>query len=160
MISRVIFVVAAFFLAACQSLQPLPSVGPGTKTRVGQLRYDMRSRTVLGDVVLSSLSSGDYDLEFSKGGLPVLQIQTRGDRMRATGMLARRGWSGSTKQPPAPLKPWAMLKEIIPHFDNTKETKAENSSVWSANFQRKREVLSRAKVQFSTGESMVFNFAQ
>jgi hypothetical protein len=53
-----------------------------------------------------------------------------------------------------------MLKEIIPHFDNTKETKAENPSVWSANFQRKREVLSRAKVQFSTGESMMFNFAQ
>ena len=77
MISRIIFVFAALLLVSCRSVQPLSSVGPGGKTRVGQLRYVTGSRTVVGDVILNSLPNGDFDLEFSKGGLPVLQIQIR-----------------------------------------------------------------------------------
>ena len=160
MISRIIFVFAALFLVSCQSVQPLSSVGSGGKTRVGQLRYVTGSRTVVGDVILNSLPNGDLDLEFSKGGLPVLQIQIRGDRMRATGLLARGGWSGSSLHPIAALKPWAELKQIVPHFDAAKETKAENPGAWSANFQRKQNALAGADLKFSGGKSMTFNFAQ
>jgi hypothetical protein len=160
MISRILSVFAALFLASCQSIQPLSSVGSGGKTRIGQLRYVTGSRTVVGDVVLNSLSNGDLDLEFSKGGLPVLQIQIRGDTMRATGLLARGGWSGSALRPIRPLRPWADLRQIVPHFENKNERIAENPGVWSANFQRKQNSVANADLKFSTGESMTFSFAQ
>jgi hypothetical protein len=160
MTSRFILFAVAIFLAGCQALTPLASVGPGAKTWVGQLRYDTGTRTVVGDVILSGLPNGDFDLEFSKGGLPVLQIQTRGNQMRATGLLARGGWSGSAQHPPGPLKPWAELRQIGPHFNNPNETKAENIGIWAADFRRKGAALSGVEIRFSTGESMIFSFAQ
>jgi hypothetical protein len=157
MISRFLFVCAALLLASCQSVQPLSSVGPGGKTRIGQLRYATVSGTVVGDVVLDSLPNGDLDLEFSKGGLPVLQIQIRGETMRATGLLARGGWSGSALHPIGPLRAWAQLKQIVPHFETGK--RAEKTGIWSANFRREKNSLTSADVKFSTGEAMSFSFA-
>jgi hypothetical protein len=160
MISRFLFVWAALLLASCQSVQPLSSVGPGGKTRVGQLRYMTGTRTVVGDVVLNSLPDGDLDLEFSKSGLPVLQIQIRGETMRATGLLAHGGWSGSALHPIGPLRPWAELKQVVPYFERGDQKKAEKPGTWSANFRRKEHSLASADLNFSTGESMSFSFAQ
>jgi hypothetical protein len=114
---------------------------------------------VVGDIILRTLNGGDYDLYFSKAGVTVLEFQTRGSHMAATGLLARSGWSGATAEARGPLKPWAMLREVLPYFDSNVPT-AQKPHRWSASFDRKGGVLLRADVQFSGRRSMAFSFGQ
>jgi len=159
MTSRILILLSAILLAGCQSVKELSGLGPEAKTRIGQLRYVTRNRSIVGDIVLRNLSGGDYDLSFLKGGVPVLECQTRGSRMTATGLLIRAGWSGELAHAPGPLKSWAMLRDVLPYFD-TNLPSAEKPGQWSATFERKGGTLVRADVQFSGRSSMAFAFGQ
>jgi hypothetical protein len=159
MTSRIIVAFLVATLIGCRSVNELSGLGPEAKTRIGQLRYATGERSVVGDIILRSLAAGDYDLSFSKGGVTVLQLQTRGDNMTATGLLVRGGWSGPAAHAPSPLKPWAMLKEVLPHFDSNAPS-AQQTGRWSATFQRKSGYLLRADIQFAHRRSMSFSFAQ
>lgn len=159
MTSRICILLAAILLAGCQSAKEISGLGPEAKTRIGQLRYDYGSRSIVGDIILRTLNGGDYDLYFSKGGVPVLEFQTRGPHMAATGLLAKNGWSGETDKAPGPLRPWAMLREVLPYFDSNVPS-AQEPHQWSATFERKAGVLWRADVQFSGRKSMAFSFGQ
>jgi hypothetical protein len=159
MTSRIIVALLAATLIGCRSVNELSGLGPEAKTRIGQLRYATRERSVVGDIILRSLTAGDYDLSFSKGGVTVLELQTRGDNITATGLLVSGGWSGAAARAPGPLKPWAMLKEVVPYFD-TNAPSAQKTGRWSATFQRKSGTLLRADIQFSGRRSMSFSFAQ
>jgi hypothetical protein len=159
MTSRIFILLFAFLLAGCQSAKEISGLGPEAKTRIGQLQYSYGGRSIVGDIILRSLRGGDYDLFFSKGGVTVLEFQTRGAHMAATGMLAGNGWSGETEQARGPLKPWALLREVLPYFDSDVPS-AQRPHRWSASFERRGGVLSRAEVQFSGRKSMVFTFGQ
>jgi hypothetical protein len=159
MTSRILIILSAVLLAGCQSAKEISGLGPEAKTRVGQLQYTFGSRSIVGDIILRSLAGGDYDLYFSKGGVPVLEFQTRGQHMTATGLLARNGWSGATDEAPGPLKPWAMLREVLPYFDSNVPS-AQEPHQWSAIFVRKGGDLWRADVRFSGRKSMAFSFGQ
>jgi hypothetical protein len=159
MTSRTIVVLWALALLGCQSVSELSGLGPEAKTRIGQLRYATSKNSVVGDIVLRSLTAGDYDLSFSKTGVSVLQLQTRGGNMTATGLMARGGWSGPADHAPPSLKPWAMLKEVLPYFD-TNVPSAQSSNRWFATFERQKGNLSKADVKFSRDGSMTFTFAQ
>ena len=159
MTSRIIVALLAATLIGCRSVNELSGLGPEAKTRIGQLRYATGERSVVGDIILRSLTAGDYDLSFSKGGVTVLELQTRGDNITATGLLVRGGWSGAAARAPGPLKSWAMLKEVVPYFD-TSAPSAQKTGRWSATFQRKNGTLLRADIQFSGRRSMSFSFAQ
>ncbi len=121
---------------------------PKQKPAIGQLRYSYGGHSIVGDIILRSLNGGDYDLYFSKGGVPVLEFQTRGSHMAATGLLAGKGWSGETAAARGPLRPWAMLREVLPYFDSNVPS-AQKPRRWSATFERKGGILLRADVQFS-----------
>ena len=157
--SRIIVALLAAALIGCRSVNELSGLGPEAKTRIGQLRYATGARSVVGDIILRSLAAGDYDLSFSKSAVTVLELQTRGDNMTATGLLVRGGWSGPAARAPGPLKPWAILKEVLPYFDSSVPS-AQKTGRWSANFQRKGGYLLRADIQFERGRSMSFSFAQ
>jgi hypothetical protein len=159
MTSRIIVALLATTLIGCRSVNELSGLGPEAKTRIGQLRYATGERSVVGDIILRSLTAGDYDLSFSKGGVTVLELQTRGDNITATGLLVRGGWSGAAARAPGTLKPWAMLKEVVPYFD-TNAPSAQKTGRWSATFQRKSGTLLRADIQFSRERSMSFSFAR
>ena len=159
MTSRILILLSAIMLAGCQSVKELSGLGPEAKTRIGQLRYVTRNRSIIGDIVLRNLSEGDYDLSFSKGGVPVLEFQTRGSRMTATGLLIRTGWSGELTHAPGQLRSWAMLREVLPYFD-TNVPSAQKPGRWSATFDRRGGMLLRADVQFSGRTSMGFTFGQ
>ena len=116
MTSRIFILLFAFLLAGCQSAKEISGLGPEAKTRIGQLQYSYGGRSIVGDIILRSLTGGDYDLYFSKGGITVLEFQTRGSHMAATGMLARNGWSGETEEARGPLKPWATAQGGTPLF--------------------------------------------
>jgi hypothetical protein len=159
MTSRIFTLLAAILLAGCQSAKEISGLGPEAKTRIGQLQYSYSSHSIVGDIILRSLQAGDYDLYFSKGGVQVLEFQTRGSHMAATGLLAKNGWSGRTDEAPGPLKPWATLREVLPYFDSNVPS-AEKPHRWSASFERKSGVLLRANVQFPGKKSMSFSFGQ
>jgi hypothetical protein len=160
MTSRIFVALLATALVGCRSVSELSGLGPEAKTRIGQLRYATGSqRSVVGDIVLRSLAAGDYDLSFSKSGVSVLQLQTRGANVTATGLLAGGGWSGLADRAPGPLRPWAMLKEVLVYFDSNVPS-AQKPGRWSANFQRKNGNLLRADIQFSHNRSMAFSFGQ
>jgi hypothetical protein len=159
MTSRILILLSVILLAGCQSAKELSGLGPEAKTRVGQLQYSYGGHSVVGDIILRTLKAGDYDLYFSKGGVTVLEFQTRGSHMAATGLLAKNGWSGNTDEALGPLRPWAMLREVLPYFDSNVPT-AQVPDRWSATFQRKGGMLLRAEVKFSGKKSMIFSFGQ
>ncbi|HEX7194345.1 MAG TPA: hypothetical protein VF207_05195 [Chthoniobacterales bacterium] len=159
MTSRIFAAFLAIILIGCRSVNELSGLGPEAKTRIGQLRYATGGRSVVGDIVLRNLTAGDYDLSFSKGGVTVLELQTRGPNMTATGLLAKSGWSGAADRAPGPLKPWAMLKEALVYFDSDAPS-AQKPGRWSATFQRRNGTLVRADIQFAQNRSMAFSFAQ
>ena len=156
---RILILLITILLAGCQSAKELIGLGPEAKTRVGQLQYSYGGHSIVGDIILRSLKGGDYDLYFSKGGVTILEFQTRGSHMAATGMVAKNGWSGQTSEARGPLKPWAMLSEVLPYFDSNVPS-AKMPHRWSATFQRKGADLLRADVQFSGRRSMAFSFGQ
>ncbi|MBV8376052.1 MAG: hypothetical protein JO279_03530 [Verrucomicrobia bacterium] len=159
MTSRTLVLLTALLFAGCQSAKELSGLGPEAKTRIGQLQYSYGGHSIVGDIILRSLQGGDYDLYFSKGGVQVLEFQTRGSHMAATGLLAKNGWSGPPDEAPGPLKPWATLREILPYFGSNVPS-AEKPRRWSASFERNGGVLLRANVQFSGKKSMAFSFGQ
>jgi hypothetical protein len=146
-------------LFAILSAKEMSGLGADAKTRVGQLQYTYGGHSIVGDILLRSLSGGDYDLYFSKAGITVLEFQTHGSHMAATGLLARNGWSGETNEALGALKPWAMLREVLPYFDSNVPS-AQKPHRWSASFERKGGVLLRADVHFSGRKSMAFSFGQ
>jgi hypothetical protein len=151
--------VAALAFSACQNTREFSFLGQQGKTRIGQLFYASPKRAVVGDVVMNYLATGDYDLSFAKGGVTVLQLQARGSRVRASGLLARGGFSGDIYHLPGPLRPWGELKDIIPYFDSH-ETQAQQPGRWKATLSRQAGILTRVQVLFRRGDSMTFNFAQ
>jgi hypothetical protein len=159
MTSRILILLSALWLAGCQTAKEISGLGPEAKTRVGQLQYTYGGHSVVGDIILRTLNGGDYDLYFSKAGVTVLEFQTRGSHMAATGLLARNGWSGPITEAVGPLRPWATLREVLPYFDSNVPT-AQRPHRWSATFERKGGVLWRADVQFSGRKSMAFTFGQ
>jgi hypothetical protein len=159
MTSRILFLLSLFVLAACQSVKEVSGLGPEAKTRIGQLQYVTGSRSIVGDIILRNLTGGDYDLSFSKGGVPLLEFQTRGSHMTATGLFIRTGWSGELAHAPRSLRPWATLREVLPYFD-TNVPSAQGRGRWSAKFERKGGMLLRADVEFSGRSSMSFSFGQ
>jgi hypothetical protein len=151
-------IIAALTLSSCQNVREFSFLGQQGKTKIGQLFYVTPKRSVVGDVVMNYLETGDYDLSFAKGGVTVLQLQARDSKVRASGLLARGSFTGDIYHLPGQLRPWGELKSVIPYFDS-QQVRAEESGRWKATFNRQGGLLMRVRVEFQRGDSMTFNFA-
>ena len=147
----------ALLFSACQTVNDLPGLA-NAKKHDGQMVYQTTRTSIVGDVILRTQPSGDYDLIFSKGGAEMLQLQAHDGQLVATGLLARNGWTGPVERTPSVLRPWALLKQVVPYFDST-QASAQDGKIWNATFERKGDQLVAAKVQFSRVGSMTFSFA-
>jgi hypothetical protein len=152
------FFFLALLFSGCQNVNDLPGLGADARKHDGQMVYQTTQTSIVGDVILRTRSSGDYDLVFSKGGAQMLQIQAHDGQLVATGLFARSGWTGPVDRTPSALKSWALLKQVVPYFDS-KQTSAQNSNIWTATFDRQGDQLVGAKVQFHRRGSMIFSFA-
>ena len=151
------FFCLALLFSACQTVNELPGLSDAKK-HDGQMVYQTTQTSIVGDVILRTQSTGDYDLIFSKGGALMLQIQAHDGHLVATGLFARNGWTGQVERTPSPLRSWALLKQVVPYFDSN-QTSAQNGKIWNATFERKGNQLVGAKVQFYRRGSMTFSFA-
>ena len=148
----------ALLFSACQTVNELPGLGSTARKHDGQMLFQTTHTSVVGDVILRTQASGDYDLIFSKGGAQVLQIQAHDGKLVVTGLFAKNGWTGPVDHAPGILRSWALLKQVVPYFDSN-QTSAQNGKLWTATFDRKGNQLVGAKVQFYRRGSMVFSFA-
>jgi hypothetical protein len=148
----------ALLFSACQTVNELPGLGATAKKHDGQMLYQTSHTSVVGDVILRTQASGDYDLVFSKGGAQVLQIQAHDGKLVVTGLFAKNGWNGPVERAPGILRSWALLKQVVPYFDSN-QTSAQNGKLWNATFDRKGNQLIGAKIQFYRRGSMIFSFA-
>src|ERR1700739_1686686 len=90
----------ALLFSACQTVNELPGLSDAKK-HDGQMVYQTPQTSIVGDVILRTQPSGDYDLIFSKGGAEMLQLQAHDGHLVATGLLARNGWTGSVDRAPS-----------------------------------------------------------
>jgi hypothetical protein len=158
MIYRFLALLPLLLICSC-AVRELPGLGSDAKTHEGQMVYTTSRRSVVGDVILRTRSNGDYDLAFSKGGVSVLQLQSHGNELVATGLFARSGWRGPVDRAIGPLHSWALLKQVIPYFYSD-QSSASSGRRWNATFTRKNGKLTGAKIDFARHESMIFSFAQ
>jgi hypothetical protein len=159
MIYRLVVVLSLLPILCSCTVSELPGLGGDAKTYEGQMVYTTSRRSIVGDVILRTRSNGDYDLAFSKGGVSVLQLQSHGNELVATGLFARTGWKGPVDRAIGPLHSWALLRQVIPYF-YTNQSSASNGRKWSTTFTRNKGKLTGTKIDFARHESMIFSFAQ
>lgn len=70
--------------------------------------------TVIGDVVLRSSKSGDFELTFSKGpGVTLLTLRQDAKFAEVKGPMAGRGWLGAINHAPEQLRGWLELRDAV-----------------------------------------------
>jgi hypothetical protein len=86
----------------------------GWRVRSGQLLYRAPGTTLIGDVLIRSSKSGDFELTFSKGpGVTLLMIRQDASFAEVKGPLARSGWSGPADRAPQQLRGWLGVRDKL-----------------------------------------------
>jgi hypothetical protein len=89
---------------------------PDWQVRSGQLLYRAPKITLIGDVLVRSSQTGDFELTFSKGpGVTLLTIRQDASFAEVKGGLARGGWSGLVEQAPQQLRGWLGVRDKLNH---------------------------------------------
>jgi hypothetical protein len=105
-------------LASCATMSRHQFAQPTAEwqTRSGQLLYRTANATLIGEVVVQSSNTGDFELTFSKGpGITLLSLREDATFAEARGPLAGPGWSGKIVQAPKQLRGWLELRDQITH---------------------------------------------
>jgi len=99
----------ALCLCACASTheaQQFPQPTNLWESFDGQLQLVSPGHSVIGEFEAARFS-GDFHLEFSKGGaVPLIKVSRPGQLARAAGPLARGRWQGDASSAPAALRGW------------------------------------------------------
>jgi hypothetical protein len=89
---------------------------PDWQVRSGQLLYRAPKIRLIGDVLVRSSQTGDFELTFSKGpGVTLLTIRQDASFAEVKGGLARGGWSGLVEQAPQQLRGWLGVRDKLNH---------------------------------------------
>lgn len=128
---------AAFFvgLSACQMTpaREYPTPGAGWHTSVGQLQYATPQRSVIGEAVVSSLGTQDFQLDFTAGpGVPLMRLRETGNSARAEGPFAGGSWQGDPARPPRQVASWAALREAFSAVNATRAGSKRGAVAYSA----------------------------
>jgi hypothetical protein len=103
-------------LTNCATTSPHQFTEPagGWRVRSGQLLYRAPGTTLIGDVLIRSSKSGDFELTFSKGpGVTLLMIRQDASFAEVKGPLARSGWSGPPDRAPLQLRGWLGVRDKL-----------------------------------------------
>ena len=98
------------------------------QARNGQLLYRSRTTTLIGEVLVRSSKTGEFELTFSKGpGVTLLTLKQDATFASVRGGLARGGWSGPIANAPVRLRGWLQLRDQLAKAPN------QNSVRYAAN---------------------------
>jgi len=74
--------------------------------------YRSPRTTLIGDALVRSSKTGDFELTVSKGpGITLLSIRQDATFAEVKGAFARQGWSGLVAQAPPHLRGWLGLRD-------------------------------------------------
>ncbi len=94
------------------------------QTRNGQLLYRNQKTTIIGEVLVRSLKTGEFELTFSKGpGVVLLTLRQDASFAQMKGGVVRGVWSGPVAGAPARLRGWLELRDVLLHAQNQKEVR-------------------------------------
>jgi hypothetical protein len=107
-------------LTSCAAYRhQLATPTPQWQSRVGQLQYRGPKTSLIGEVLVRSSESGDFELTFSKGpGVTLLTVRQDPQFVRVSGPLARGSWSGPPDEVPGRLRGWASLRSLLQRLPN------------------------------------------
>jgi hypothetical protein len=109
-----IFAITYFCVTNCTTISSHEFSQPnaGWETKTGQLMYRSPKTTLIGDALVRSSKTGDFELTVSKGpGITLLSIRQDATFAEVKGAFARQGWSGLVAQAPAQLRGWLGLRD-------------------------------------------------
>ena len=118
MMWRILLLVAAGLLASCQtaprSSHQFTEPAGGWQTKSGQLSFTDKQTSLIGEFLVRSSKTGDFELTFTKaGGITLLSMRQDMTHGKVEGPLARRGWAGPLTEAPARLRGWFELRDKI-----------------------------------------------
>jgi hypothetical protein len=89
------------------------------QSRNGQLLYRTAKTTLIGEVLVRSSKTGEFELTFSKGsGLTLLTLRQDSTFASVKGPLARAGWAGPIATAPRQLHGWLGLRDQLQKSPN------------------------------------------
>jgi hypothetical protein len=140
-ISIVPLLLLAGLLAGCQSIrQNFDHPDARWRTEIGQLQYSTPKRSVIGEVVVTSLVNKEFQLDFMAGpGFPIMKLRQSGDMAHAEAAFAHASWSGKTEHAPGKLKPWLALADVFSQLAEANTSKSQvalqsqKPGFWNAN---------------------------
>ena len=103
-------------LPACQTTSNHQFAAPasGWQVKTGQLAYTDSKLSLIGELLVRSSKSGDFEMTFTKaGGMTLITLRQDASFGEISGPLARGGWSGETAKAPARLRGWFVLRDKI-----------------------------------------------
>src|SRR6266516_684485 len=111
--------VAEITSCATTSRHQVSEPTPDWQVRTGQLLYRAPKITLIGDVLVRSSQTGDFELTFSKGpGVALLMIREDASFAEVKGTFAGGGWSGPVNQAPQELRGWLGLRDKLSHSED------------------------------------------
>jgi len=157
----------AGLLAGCQSIQQnFGQPDARWHTETGQLQYSTPKRSVIGEVVVTSLVNHEFQLDFMAGpGFPIMKLRQSGDTAHAEAAFARASWSGKTEHAPGKLKPWLALGDVFSQLAGPNALKkqvalqSQKPGFWTATANLSEGLPLDVTVQFpESKERFVFHF--
>jgi hypothetical protein len=101
-------------LTGCETLHRFAEPARDWQARNGQLLYRNARTTLIGEVLVRSSKTGEFELTFSKGGgLNLMTLKQDSEFARIEGPLAHPGWSGPIGSAPKRLRPWLDLRDVL-----------------------------------------------
>ncbi len=126
-----LFFLALLALASCRTTTTHQFVTPSPAWTIksGQLAYQGRKISLIGEVLVRHSKDGAMELIFSKGpGVNLLVVRQDAEFASAEGPLARGRWGGPTVRAPERLRGWFGLREQILAGSSVIETKSGDES--------------------------------
>ncbi|MEP6810084.1 MAG: hypothetical protein ABI992_07555 [Chthoniobacterales bacterium] len=119
--------IAALALTSCQTAgHQFASPAASWQTKTGQLSYQGRKISLIGEVLVRYSPKGEMEFSFSKGpGVNLLFVRQDAKFASAHGPLSRGGWSGPSASAPARLRGWFSLREQILAGHNSIKTNVD-----------------------------------
>lgn len=109
-----VLVLLGFSLSSCGTIHQFVGPARDWQARHGQLLYQGKRMTLIGEVLVRFSRAGDFELTFTKGpGVTLLEIHQDASFFRVKGPLAGVSWSGSVANAPPRLRGWLQLRDKL-----------------------------------------------
>jgi hypothetical protein len=122
-LSPALLAVTFGWLTSCSTVSHHQFAEPaaGWHTRVGQVMYRTPKTTVIGEALVRSSATGDFELRVSKGpGITLLLLRQDSGFAEFNASLTGQRWSGPVMKAPPQLRSWLALRDQFLHAPNEK----------------------------------------